>query len=49
MRFQPLAQLLQAAASMVFSRQDAVRRIKLDHFEETEIFETIPHRLPDED
>jgi len=38
-----LEELLQGIASMVFSRQDEVRQIDLDHFEETPIRETVPH------
>ncbi|MCP5367527.1 MAG: DNA/RNA non-specific endonuclease [Hyphomicrobiales bacterium] len=42
----PLGDLLQDAASVVFSRQDEVRRLDLEHFEETEVFEHIPHTGP---
>ena len=42
----PLADLLQDAASMMFSRQGEVRVLDLEHFEETEVFETIPHVRP---
>jgi hypothetical protein len=38
-----LVELLQDAASVVFSRQDEVRSLDLEHFEETELFENIPH------
>jgi DNA/RNA endonuclease G (NUC1) len=38
-----LADLMQDAASVVFSRQDEVRRLDLEHFEETDLFEEIPH------
>ena len=38
-----LAELLQEAASIVLSRQDEVRRLDLEYFEETDKFETIPH------
>ncbi len=38
-----LSDLLQDAASQVFSRQDEVRSLDLEHFEETDLFETIPH------
>lgn len=38
-----LSELLQDATTVVFSRQSEVRNIDLDHFEETELFETIPH------
>ena len=38
-----LSDLLLDAASMVFSRQDEVRRLDLEHFEATELFENIPH------
>jgi len=45
-----LGDLLQDAASVVFSRQDVARSLDLEHFKETEIFETIPHaRLADSD
>ncbi len=36
-------ELLQGIASLVFSRQDAVRQIDLDHFEVTPLRETVPH------
>ncbi len=42
----PLSELLQDAASVVFSRQDEVRHLDLEHFEETELFENIPHAPP---
>ncbi len=38
-----LEELLQGIASMVFTRQDEVRRIDLDYFEETPLRETVPH------
>ena len=38
-----LQTLLDEASNVVFSRQDEVRQLDLDHFELTEIFETIPH------
>ena len=38
-----LGELLQDAASVVFSRQDEARSLDLEHFEETRVFETIPH------
>ncbi|MCY4668516.1 MAG: DNA/RNA non-specific endonuclease, partial [Rhodococcus sp.] len=38
-----LAELLQDAVSVVFSRQDVARRLDLEHFEDTEWFEEIPH------
>ncbi|WP_271767847.1 DNA/RNA non-specific endonuclease [Aquimarina algiphila] len=38
-----LSELLKRASNLVFSQQDAVRRIDLDYFEETELLETIPH------
>jgi hypothetical protein len=38
-----LVDLLQDAASVVFSRQDEVRHLDLEYFEETELFEKIPH------
>ena len=41
-----LGELLDDAASVVFSRQDEVRRLDLEHFEETELFENIPHARP---
>ncbi|MBT5527327.1 MAG: DNA/RNA endonuclease [Rhodospirillaceae bacterium] len=41
-----LGELLQGAASMVFSRQDELRHLDLEHFEETELFEDIPHAHP---
>ncbi len=41
-----LGDLLQDAASVVFSRQDEVRRLDLEHYEDTELFETIPHPHP---
>ncbi|MDA4845740.1 DNA/RNA non-specific endonuclease [Hoeflea poritis] len=41
----PLDELLNDAASVVFSRQDEVRQLDLEHFEETELFENIPHAL----
>jgi DNA/RNA endonuclease G (NUC1) len=40
-----LGELLPDAASVVFSRQDEARSLDLEHFEETELFETIPHVL----
>ena len=39
-----LEALLDEVSNVVFFRQDEVRQLNLDHFEETEIFETIPHR-----
>jgi DNA/RNA endonuclease G (NUC1) len=38
-----LSELLQDAVGLVFSRQDEVRILDLEHFEDTELFETIPH------
>jgi DNA/RNA endonuclease G (NUC1) len=38
-----LGELLQDAASIVFSRQDEVRCLDLQHFVETDLFETVPH------
>lgn len=38
-----LSELLQDAVSVVFSRQDEVRGLDLEHFEDTDLFETIPH------
>ncbi|MCP4071417.1 MAG: DNA/RNA endonuclease [Hyphomicrobiales bacterium] len=40
-----LGDLLQDSASVVFSRQDEVRHLDLEYFEETELFENIPHAL----
>ena len=39
-----LATLLEEAAGMIFSKQDELRGVDLDHYEETELFETIPHQ-----
>jgi hypothetical protein len=36
--------LLGEVSNMVFMRQDEARQLNLDHFEETELFETIPHQ-----
>lgn len=41
-----LEELLQGIASMVFSRQDEIRQIDLDYFEETAVRETVPHGAP---
>jgi DNA/RNA endonuclease G (NUC1) len=38
-----LDELLQDAASVVFSRQDEARSLDREYFEETDLFETIPH------
>ena len=38
-----LAELLRDAAGLVFSRQADTRRLNLEHFEDTELFEEIPH------
>lgn len=38
-----LSDLLEDAGSVVFSRQDEARRIDVDYFEETELFEIVPH------
>ncbi len=38
-----LGDLLQDAASVMFSRQDEVRRLDLTYFEETDLLENIPH------
>lgn len=38
-----LGDLLQESASLVFSRQDEIRKIDLEYFEDTEPFEEIPH------
>jgi DNA/RNA endonuclease G (NUC1) len=35
--------LLDQVSNMVFSRQDEARQLDLEHFERTELFETIPH------
>ena len=40
-----LAELVQEAEGMVFSRQDEVQSLDLDYFEDTELFETIPHQV----
>jgi DNA/RNA endonuclease G (NUC1) len=39
-----LEELLQGIASMVFSRQDIIRSIDLDHFVQTPLRETVPHQ-----
>ena len=44
----PLNELLQDAASVIFSRQSEVRHLDLEYFEETEVFENIPHECSDE-
>jgi len=36
--------LLNEVSNMVFSRQDEARQLDLEHFERTEMFETIPHQ-----
>ena len=36
--------LLNEVSNMVFLRQDEARQLNIDHFEETDLFETIPHR-----
>ena len=38
-----LDELIQDAAGVVFSRQNEVRELDLEHFEDTDLFETIPH------
>lgn len=38
-----LSDLLRQAESVIFSKQDQVRAIDLEHFEKTELMETIPH------
>lgn len=38
-----LEELLQGITSIVFSRQDEVRQIDLDHFEKTPLREAVPH------
>ncbi len=40
-----LAELIRDTANIVFSRQDEVRSLDLEHFEETELFESIPHMM----
>lgn len=35
--------LIQESENIVFSRQDEVKSLNLEYFEETEVFETIPH------
>jgi DNA/RNA endonuclease G (NUC1) len=40
-----LGELLQDAVSVVFSRQNEARVLDLEHFEDTDLFETIPHPL----
>ena len=42
----PLGELLQAAARVMFFRQDEVHHLDLEHFEETRILEHIPHEPP---
>ena len=44
-----LRQLMEQAVSVVFSRQGEVRVLDLDHFEETDEFEEIPHKQADEE
>lgn len=39
-----LDRLLDEVSNMVFLRQDEARQIDLAHFEETELFETVPHQ-----
>lgn len=39
-----LDDLMQDAANVVFSQQEHVRTLDLDHLEETEVFEELPHR-----
>lgn len=38
-----LSDLLLEASNVIFSRQDEVSTINIDHFEETDLMETIPH------
>lgn len=38
-----LAELIETASNVVFSRQDEVRQLNLDYFKETELMEIIPH------
>ena len=40
-----LGELLQDAVSVVFSRQNEARVLDLEYFEDTDLFETIPHSL----
>ncbi len=42
-----LSELLEDAANVVFSRQDEVRQLNLEHFEKTDLFERIPHKRPE--
>jgi hypothetical protein len=41
----PLSQLLSAVAEVQFTRQREAKTLDLDYFEETEIFEEIPHAM----
>jgi hypothetical protein len=41
-----LDELLPDVARMVFSRQDEARRLDLEYYEETDLFENIPHTPP---
>jgi hypothetical protein len=38
-----LGELLKDAVNVIFSKQDQARVLNLEHFEETDLFETIPH------
>ena len=40
-----LTQLLQESAKVIFLRQEAVHDIDLEHYQETDLMETIPHGL----
>ncbi|MEM9678683.1 MAG: DNA/RNA non-specific endonuclease [Bacteroidota bacterium] len=42
-----LSVLMEDAQSMVFSRQDEARSLNLEHYEETELLENIPHEDPE--
>lgn len=39
----PLKDLIRETSGRIFSRQDEVQNLDLDYFEETELFETVPH------
>jgi len=42
----PLRDLLEEAQNVIFSRHDDALSLDVDYFEETELFETIPHQRP---
>ena len=44
-----LSELLLHANGVVFSRQDEARLLDLGHFEDTDVFEEIPHRTLSDD